>query len=334
MSQRILDEREHRRGLVLGLTLAEILLLLLFLLLLSLGARLNQLKEAQQSAESDRDRLRKAAFALPSIKSSGDIVSELKKLKVALEPLKGVSAVHLRDNLVTIKPVISWAEKVDPEDPPAVLKRVLKILQRLGPVTRSDKDLDQLLARLGKTSWKSQIVTGSVKRGHNWPPIISLSEADGYFFESGSAEISQSFRANLTAKVVPTLLKTIQQYDVNVVEVIGHTDEQQLNVRGSDLDTTLIPFLDRSATTVRITPADNAGLGLARAASVVRILSADKRLQALSIRILPLSGGQLIEIGDKLSKGLSPGDRKERRRIEIRVRGHSHIATPGVEGFR
>lgn len=34
------DEREHRRGLVLGLTMAEVLLLLLFLLLLALAGRL------------------------------------------------------------------------------------------------------------------------------------------------------------------------------------------------------------------------------------------------------------------------------------------------------
>ena len=40
-----IDEREHRRGLVLGLTLAEVLLLLLFLLLLALAARFHQLED-------------------------------------------------------------------------------------------------------------------------------------------------------------------------------------------------------------------------------------------------------------------------------------------------
>ena len=39
MSQVAIDETEYRRGLVLGLTLAEMLLLLLFLVLLALAAR-------------------------------------------------------------------------------------------------------------------------------------------------------------------------------------------------------------------------------------------------------------------------------------------------------
>ena len=55
MSQRIADELEHRRGLVLGLTLAEVLLLLLFVLLLALSGRIvKQQRDAaaeRQSAE-------------------------------------------------------------------------------------------------------------------------------------------------------------------------------------------------------------------------------------------------------------------------------------------
>ena len=47
------DEREHRRGLVLGLTMAEVLLLLLFLLLLALAARIVNLtrENASQARE-------------------------------------------------------------------------------------------------------------------------------------------------------------------------------------------------------------------------------------------------------------------------------------------
>jgi hypothetical protein len=35
MAVRVVDEREHRRGLILGLTLAEVLLLILFLVMLT-----------------------------------------------------------------------------------------------------------------------------------------------------------------------------------------------------------------------------------------------------------------------------------------------------------
>jgi hypothetical protein len=64
-------------------------------------------------------------------------------------------------------------------------------------------------------------------------------------------------------------------------------------------------------------PADNAGLGLARATAVVRVLMLDERLKGYTL--LPLSGGQLIGVDDRLTKG-GGGDERERRRIEIRVR--------------
>jgi hypothetical protein len=58
-------------------------------------------------------------------------------------------------------------------------------------------------------------------------------------------------------------------------------------------------------------------LGLARAASVMRILTQDDRLKEYIV--LPLSAGQLINVGDKVTAG-GGGDDKERRRIEIRLR--------------
>ena len=64
--------------------------------------------------------------------------------------------------------------------------------------------------------------------------------------------------------------------------------------------------------------ADNAGLGLARALTVVKVLASDARLAAF--RILPLSGAQLIDTGDRLTHWDGQGDVRERRRIEIRMR--------------
>ena len=65
-------------------------------------------------------------------------------------------------------------------------------------------------------------------------------------------------------------------------------------------------------------PADNAGLGLARAVAVLRVLSSDPRLRGF--RILPLSGAQLIGIDGRLTRWDGMGDVRERRRIEIRMR--------------
>ena len=64
--------------------------------------------------------------------------------------------------------------------------------------------------------------------------------------------------------------------------------------------------------------ADNAGLGLARALSVVERLSADPRLR--NFRILPLSAAQLIGTDGRITHWDSHGDVRERRRIEIRMR--------------
>jgi hypothetical protein len=52
------DPREYRRGMVLGLTLAESLLLLLFLLLLAMAAVLGRREEAVQQAQAQFDQLR------------------------------------------------------------------------------------------------------------------------------------------------------------------------------------------------------------------------------------------------------------------------------------
>ena len=67
--------------------------------------------------------------------------------------------------------------------------------------------------------------------------------------------------------------------------------------------------------------ADNAGLGLARALAVVKVLAADARLGVF--RILPLSGAQLIDTDGRLTRWDEQGDVRERRRIEIRMRKSS-----------
>lgn len=311
MSQRILDEREHRRGLVLGLTLAEVLILLLFMLLLALGARLNQLQREAHAALSERDRL-KGDLAILMSKLPTGVNAEEFAAQARLSIVLKAQVADLEEQLRVVRPVIDAAARTDPNDPPGMLKRLVDAVASL-----STEQLVDLAKRGGDTKGQVKIETGGLK-GHNWPPIIRLSEADGYFFATGSAELSPEFKVKLATSVIDQLQDLVERYQVDVVEVIGHTDEQRLIGRPSNLDATLIPFLSGKPALDRFVPSDNAGLGLARAASMVRFLAADERLSALSI--LPLSGGHLIEVGDRLSTGLSPGDVKQRRRIEIRVR--------------
>ena len=154
--------------------------------------------------------------------------------------------------------------------------------------------------------------------GHTWPPIINLSEADGYFFATGSADLTLDFEMALQTAVVTRLLQIAEAFDVDVIEVIGHTDEQPVSNRVSNLDRTLPTVTTGGNSTGALQWADNAGLGLARALAVVKVLSFDPRLRRF--RILPLSAAQLIATDGKLTRWDAKGDVRERRRIEIRMR--------------
>jgi outer membrane protein OmpA-like peptidoglycan-associated protein len=159
---------------------------------------------------------------------------------------------------------------------------------------------------------------GEARKGHNWPPIINLSEAGGYYFATGSAELTPNFATELRTVVVDRLLEIADSYDVDVIEVIGHTDEQPVNSRVSNLDRALSSVTSGGSGAGILQWADNAGLGLARSLSVVERLSADPRLR--NFRILPLSAAQLIGIDGRLTRFDGHGDVRERRRIEIRMR--------------
>ena len=157
----------------------------------------------------------------------------------------------------------------------------------------------------------------SKKGEHDWPPIIKLKEAEGYLFGKGSAEFPEQFKQKLEQNIVPQLLRIGEDFGVDVIEVIGHTDEQAILQRFSNLDKQLLEVTKGTGAINTLLPADNAGLGLARAVSVARALATDSRLS--KYRFLPLSGGQLIDTNDAIAHGTG-GDVKERRRIEIRLR--------------
>jgi outer membrane protein OmpA-like peptidoglycan-associated protein len=154
---------------------------------------------------------------------------------------------------------------------------------------------------------------------HKWPPMIRLSEAGGYYFAIGSAELTPEFERRLRDIVVPLLVERAREYNVDVIEVVGHTDELPLGAKTSNLDRDLTVVLRGDKPIVTLRPGDNAGLGLARSVSVVRNLLRDPRLEGL--RILPFSAAQLIRTEERLANGMEDqGDVKERRRIEIRLR--------------
>lgn len=154
--------------------------------------------------------------------------------------------------------------------------------------------------------------------GHRWPPIITLTEAEQYAFETGSAELSDKLRDALTTTIKDQILDILSQgYGAEVIEVVGHTDERPITGY-SNLNDRLVPTLADQWSANQLMPADNVGLGMARAVAVVKVLQSV--ITDPSIDIIPLSGGQAVELNDKLSTGLNSGDQPSRRRIEIRLR--------------
>lgn len=166
MSQRTADELEHRRGMVLGLTLAEVLLLLLFVLILALGGRLLALQrmlvgeqEKSQALAIQVKRLDSTLEPLSSLLAAlkakrGLDTSSIEELAIKLSRMDAVEADNdklkasnsqltnivgsmrlIGSDLAKIKAIndaIATAAKINPNDPPEVLTRALEILKRLG----------------------------------------------------------------------------------------------------------------------------------------------------------------------------------------------------------
>jgi flagellar motor protein MotB len=336
----------YRQGLVLGLTMAEIMLLLVFCLLIAVGVAL-----ASQRAKLDdaMARLRRAETAAASDRAAIDKIRRNSRLASLLDHAAGAASPREVDEfwrkLVESNEVVTRMEREG--IPLTVLEQDTTYAASLTGLMRQGLDPDKLargaalasaidtaLAERGVTKLSpAEIVAlvekglpatrpgGDDPKGHNWPPIINLSEAGGYFFATGSAELTPSFAGALHTAVVERLLQIAGAFDVDVIEVIGHTDEQPVSTHISNLDRKLASVTTGEGGAAGLQWADNAGLGLARALAVVELLSGDPRLRQFTI--LPLSAAQLIDTDGRLTHWDGQSDVRERRRIEIRMRKSS-----------
>jgi len=315
------DGAAYRRGVVLGLTMAEIMLLLIFCLLIAASVIFNRdrkknLRQADQLRlqQTELDHVKEDAKALTSV------LNEVRR--------PGQTQQQIEENWRELVQARTLVEKlksagVDADDVARNADQLKKVVAAMDQgATGQALDADW---RQAEELRKTQAASGG-KGEHNWPPIISLSDAKGYSFSIGSAGLTPDFEKKIKSTVVDQVANIVKAYEVDIVEVIGHTDEQPVNGRASNLDGKLIPALSGNFSIDGLNPADNAGLGMARAVSVARILKADARLAG--IRVLPLSGGQMILPGDTLTSGTDKGEAKERRRIEIRMRRAEKPAVP------
>jgi len=189
----------------------------------------------------------------------------------------------------------------------------------------SSADLKQEVARLTLALAAAErraegLAAQLAAKGSDKPPIIVLPEAEGYYFETGSAEITATFAERIKSEIIPRIVAEAQSYQANVIEIIGHTDGVAVgpNLRvKANLDFTIAAFMEGQQSEAPI-PFDNAGLGMARAVAMAKALRAAGLAERY--QILPLSAGSLISPSDRYSPGSLKENDQARRRIEIRLR--------------
>jgi len=364
----------YRRGVIFGLTMAEVLLLLIFCLLLFLKL----INDRMEEAEKKRDELKDKNVELE--KSVSDLQEDLTVLESYLATTEPQS--NQSDFVQQISQSASLLEVFDPEktselttllkeDPRALEKIKIATDDQWAELTTKtqfnvSEELYQTLSALNEEqvqnlmgnadiaantppsalqdmtskpatpapdeSYRNELAAQvtideleklaagrMTEEGNNWPPIISLPDAENFSFEVGSAKLTDGFKVQLRSNIADQILETLQQYDADVIEVIGHTDLQRMRqeIRTTNLDAEALRFFT-SDNDFTLRAKDNAGLGYARALSVTKQL---KNIPELSdYTILPYSGAQLISPDETINLNPDQFDSSQLRRIEIRVR--------------
>src|ERR1700730_14578748 len=196
----------YRQGLVLGLTMAEIMILLIFCLLITMAAFLKReqtkREEAEEQVRVERvsgmadhnlvmairqnpdlyERLGSEVVTSRRAKGDDQFWRELVESRNAMSQLKqgGLSEKDIRDRLAEMR--LLSARGIN-------LEKALRRADIVGSI-------EKVMPAAGEPSTPPQTIADAVgrglsgggQRGHQWPPIISLSEAGGYFFKTGSAE--------------------------------------------------------------------------------------------------------------------------------------------------
>jgi hypothetical protein len=145
-------------------------------------------------------------------------------------------------------------------------------------------------------------------------PIINI-PASSYEFESRSAVLPASLGTALSNELAPRIDTIVREYQVDVVEVIGHTDGQAIAEGSSNLDLNLENVASATQDIANLKPGSNADLGLMRALSVIQVLQKNPRLKGLKFRAY--SSAQLTLPDGSFSPVNRVSD-PSRRRIEIR----------------
>jgi len=172
-----------------------------------------------------------------------------------------------------------------------------------------EQDKTNIVAYLAAS--KKEIVQLRQQSRKNKPPIIPLQEASGYTFKTASAELSSRFKLRLTEVIIPQLRSIVSEFDVNTIEIVGHTDSVPVFYgRRSNLDKKLEDVYRHRGLVKGLHFSSNTELGLLRALAVKNFLedNLDNDFPGVSFRIY--SAAQLVPVKAKGNAA--------RRRIELR----------------
>ena len=214
-------------------------------------------------------------------------------------------------------------------------KRVIKepyeiIVNKVDWEQRVVKKPDEIVVKRSEWENRVELKPGEVVM-RDAPLVIPLEEASGYAFSPGHAELPSGFEDRLKNDIVPKIRKMVEDYPIDVMEIIGHTDGTPKS-GSSNLDSILMGFeFGPSSPSVigRLQAGSNADLGLARALSVATFLhnefdkSQSPRLGGLVCRAY--SGAQLIDPIGNIVRGVKNEDIPSRRRIELRFTRKSKL---------
>ena len=372
----------YRRGVIFGLTMAEILLLLIFCLLLfmaTLDEKIEELSKLNETLESQNlEYLKENKILLAQnarYKENIDVLgqdtsvpievyevvtkmddeelfkfvenSELasttssEKFEEVFEKAKQWDTITNQPQNPKVEKITNIAKELEPE-------QLNKLIENAYVASQTDAEvLDAALEEFNKPKEKPPepalapidpeirelaesvslddlklLAEGKmeekVEAGNNWPPIISLPEAENYSFKLGSAQLTESFKGQLSNEIVNQILRTLSEYDADLIEVIGHTDLQPMSMaRVTNLDKSALEYFE-TADKVSLRARDNAGLGYARALSVTKHLLQTPELKDYTI--LPYSAAQMVTPNHTITTKDDNFDSSQLRRIEIRVR--------------
>lgn len=249
--------------------------------------------------------------------------------QIAIDREKWDARPELDPNMTFVSKA-DWQRRIEVQADEMIVKKIdwkKRVELKKGEELVLTSDLKNLNKLIGASEdYKKRIkeLEDELKRRPDKPLVFPLEEASGYAFAPGHGDLPTGFGARLEQDIVPKIRAIVDEYPIEVMEIIGHTDGTPKS-GSSNLDAKLIGFeLGPTSPSIlgNLEAGSNADLGLARALSVASFLtnafakSDSPRLKALVCRAY--SGAQLISPNDNVVQGAKNEDVPSRRRIELR----------------